>query len=316
MRVPFGAEVGWGTILKRTGKEMVTDGCFGMAAQLAYYFFLSLFPALLIVVALTSFFPAEVLDQIVRWLGVFTPPEVLSVIQGQLQQIRGAGHVSLLTFGVLGALWSSSSAMSAIIDTLNRAYGVTEARPWWKTQSLAIVLTVALSLFVLLSVTLVLGGPEIAEKLATRVGLGQVFAWTWKLLQWPVVFLLVSEAFALVYYLAPDVEQLWPWILPGAHVATLLWLAISLGFRFYVVHFGQYNRMYGAIGAAIVLLTWFYLSGVMLLFGAELNSEIEHASPYGKAEGEKVPGERRHWLFQWRRHSGIGETPQVDERAS
>jgi membrane protein len=282
---------------------MVTDSCFGMAAQLAYYFFLSLFPALLIVVALTSFFPADVLDQIVRWLGLFTPSEVLYVVEGQLQQIHGAGHVSLLTFGVLGALWSSSSAMNAIIDTLNRAYGITEARSWWRTQALAIALTVALSLFVLLSVTLVLGGPEIAEKLAARVGLGPVFTWTWKLLQWPLVFLLVSEAFALVYYWAPDVEQRWPRILPGAHVATLLWLLISLGFRIYVTHFGEYNKMYGAIGAAIVLLTWFYLSGVSLLFGAELNAEIEHASPFGKAEGEKVPGQHRHWLFQWRRHA-------------
>jgi membrane protein len=316
MRVPLGVQLGWGTILKRTGQEMVTDGCFGMAAQLAYYFFLSLFPALLIAVALTSFFSSDVLDQMVRWLGTFTPPDVLTIIQGQLQQIRGGGHVSLLTFGVLGALWSSSSAMSAIIDTLNRAYGIKEGRPWWKTQLLAIVLTIVLSLFVMISFTLVVGGPEIAEKLAMRIGLGQMFAWTWKVLQWPVVFLLVSEGFALVYFLAPDAEQLWPWILPGAHLATLLWLLISIGFRLYVTHFGQYNKMYGAIGAAIVLLLWFYLSGLVLLFGAELNSEIEHASPYGKAEGEKVPGERRHWLFRIRRHGGIGETPDPEHRAS
>jgi hypothetical protein len=168
MRVPLGVQVGWGTILKRTGAEMVTDGCFGMAAQLAYYFFLSLFPALLIVVALTSFFPADVLDQTVHWLAVFTPPDVLAIVQGQLKQIQGGGHVSLLTFGVLGALWSSSSAMCNIIDTLNRAYGIKEARPWWKIQLLAIVLTVALSLFVLMSFTLVVAGPEIAEKLAAR----------------------------------------------------------------------------------------------------------------------------------------------------
>jgi membrane protein len=312
MTVPPGVRVGWGTILKRTIVEMVADGCFGMAAELAYYFFLSLFPALLIAVALTSFFPANVLDQMIGWLGLFTPPDILTIIQTQLQQIRGAGHVSLLTFGVLGALWSSSSAMSAIIDTLNRAYGIKEARPWWRIQLLATVLTVALSLFVLISFTLVVGGPEIAEKLATRVGLAQAFAWGWKILQWPIILLLVSEAFALVYYLAPDVEQLWPWILPGAHVATALWLLISLGFRFYVMHFGQYNKMYGAIGAVIVLLVWFYLSGLVMLFGAELNSEIEHASPFGKKEGEKVPGEHRRWLFRARRHGGIGETAQLE----
>jgi membrane protein len=312
MSVPLGVRVGWATILKRTVKEMVADGCFGMAAELAYYFLLSLFPALLIAVALTSFFPGDVLDRLVQWLGVFAPPDILNIIEAQLRQIRGGGHVSLLTFGVLGALWSSSSAMTAIIDTLNRAYGIKEARPWWRVQLLAIVLTVALSLFVLISFGLVVGGPELAEKLATRVGLAHAVAWTWKILQWPIVVLLVSEAFALVYYLAPDAEQLWPWILPGAHLATLLWLLISIGFRFYVMHFWQYNKMYGAIGAVIVLLVWFYLSGLALLFGAELNSEIEHASPYGKAEGEKVPGEHRHWLFQTRRHGGIGETPQPE----
>ena len=316
MHVPLGVRLGWRTILKRTGMEMVADGCLGMAAQLAYYFFLSLFPALLIAVTLTSFFPPELLDQMVQWLGVFTPPDVLTIVQGQLQQIRGGGHVSLLTFGALGALWSSSSAMSAIIDTVNRAYGVKEARAWWKIQLLAIFLTLAVSLFVLISFTLVMGGPEIAEKLAARVGLGQAFAWAWKILQWPVVVLLVSEGFALVYYLAPDVEQRWAWILPGAHVATVLWLLISLGFRFYVTNFGHYNQMYGAIGAAIVMLLWFYLSGLVLLFGAELNSEIEHASPYGKAEGEKVPGEHRHWLFRTRRHGGIGETPEPQQPTS
>ena len=115
-----------------------------------------------------------------------------------------------------------------------------------------------------------------------------------------------------VYYLAPDAEQFWPWIVPGSRFATLLWLLISLGFRFYVIHFGQYNQMYGTIGAVIVVLLWFYLSGLVLLVGAELNSELEHASPYGKNEGEKVPGQHRRWLFRTRRHGGIGETPESD----
>jgi len=221
--------------------------------------------------------------------------------------------VSLLTFGVLGALWSSSSAMCNIIDTLNRAYGIKEARPWWKIQLLAIVLTVGLSLFVLISFTLVVGTGDRRKACGarcTRAGIcldveDPAMA---------VVFLLISEGFALVYYLAPDAEQLWPWVLPGAHLATTLWLMISLGFRFYVMHLGQYNKVYGAIGAAIVLLVWFYLSGLALLFGAELNSEIEHASPFGKSEGEKAPGERRHWLFRIGRHSGVGQTPEPQAR--
>src|SRR6266851_9130992 len=176
MHMPLDAEIGWATLAKRTVAETVADNCVGMAAQLAYYFFLSLFPALLIVVALTGFFPSNVLDQILSWLGSFAPPEVIQIVRGQIRQIAASGHVGLLTFGVLGALWSSSSAMTAAIDTLNRAYGIKEARPWWKIQLLAIGLTIVLSIFVLVSFTLVVAGPELAERIAVRSGLGVEFA--------------------------------------------------------------------------------------------------------------------------------------------
>src|SRR5438477_2362894 len=142
MRIPLGGTIGWGALFKRTFKETVADNCFGLAAQLAYYFFLSVFPALLVVVALTSFFPRNLLDQILSWFSSFAPQDVLQIVRAQIQLIMSSGHTGLLTFGVLGALWSSSSAMNATIDTLNRAYGIGEARPWWKVQSLAIVLTI------------------------------------------------------------------------------------------------------------------------------------------------------------------------------
>jgi len=312
MTIPLGGTIGWATLLRRTVRETVADNCLGLSAELAYYFFLSIFPALLVVVALTSVFPRNLLDQILAWSGSFTPPDVLRIVKSQIDLITKSGHTGLMTFGVLGALWSSSSAMSAAIDTLNRAYGIHEARSWWKVQSLAIVLTIVMSIFVLVAFTLVVAGPEIAGKIAAGQGFGAFFEWTCKILQWPVAFLLISEGFACLYYLAPDAEQRWPWILPGAHLATALWLLISLGFRFYVTHFDQYNKMYGAIGGVIVMLLWFYLSALVLLFGAEFNSEIEHASPFGKAEGEKVPGERRGWLFRSRWHSRIGETPPHD----
>ena len=315
MTPPLDAAVGWRTLIQRTVKKTIADNCLGLSAQLAYYFFLSVFPALLVVVALTSLFPRNLLDQMLDWFGSFTPPDVLGIVQAQIQLITKSGHTGLLTFGVLGALWSSSSAMNATIDTLNRAYGIREARPWWRKQSLAIVLTLIMSVFVLIAFTLVVAGPELAESIAARYGLGPFFAWTWKLLRWPVAFLLISEGFAFVYYLAPDAEQRWSWILPGAHLATGLWLPISFGFRFYVTHFGQFNRMYGAIGGVIVMLLWFYLTGLVLLVGAEFNSELEHASPYGKQEGEKVPGEHRGWLFRSRWHSRLGETPHSNDHS-
>ena len=157
---------------------------------------------------------------------------------------------------------------------------------------LAIALTLALAAFIVISFTLVIVGPTFAEKIAQHLYLGVAFEWTWKILQWPVVFALVSLGMALIYYFAPDAKQSWIWITPGSIVATVLWLLISLGFKLYVAKFNSYdNATYGILGGVIVLLLWFYASGIAVLMGAELNAEIEHAAPTGKAPGEKVPGE-------------------------
>jgi membrane protein len=152
---------------------------------------------------------------------------------------------------------------------------------------------VALTLFILVSFTLVLLGPTIATWLADRLGFGPVFAWSWKILQWPLVFALVTLGLGLVNYFAPDAEQDWVWVTPGAVLATVLWFVATLGFKFYVTNFGSYNESYGTVGGVIVLLLWFYLSGFAILVGAEMNAEIEHASPYGKEAGEKVPGQKK-----------------------
>jgi membrane protein len=148
-------------------------------------------------------------------------------------------------------------------------------------------------MFIVATTVLVIAGPTLAEKVADWFHLGAAFTWTWKILQWPVVFILVSLAIALVYYFAPDAEQEWIWITPGSILATVLWLLASLGFKFYVTNFASYNATYGAIGGVVVLLLWFYVSALAVLVGAELNAEIEHASPYGKDPGEKEPGEKK-----------------------
>ena len=180
-----------------------------------------------------------------------------------------------------------------IIGSLNRAYDIDEGRPWWKVRLTAIGLTLALAFFFLVSFTLIVVGPTLAERLASMSGLGTAFEWSWKILQWPLAFLLVSTAIGLVYYYAPDAEQEWVWITPGAVIATLLWVLVSLGFKFYAANFADYNATYGAVGGVIVVMLWFYLSSLAILAGAELNAEIEHASPYGKDPGQKVPGQRK-----------------------
>jgi membrane protein len=290
LRVPLS----WWDLTKRTVKECLADDVLDLAAQQAYYFFFALFPALLTIISIASFFPVHnLVDEIVKMLGRFAPPDVLKIVTDQVLKISNSDHGGILTFAFLLTIWSSSGAMVSIITTLNAAYGIVEGRPLWKVRLTAVALTVGISLFILTSLSLVLVGPTVAEHLADRMYLGPAFKWTWWILQWPIVLLLVSSAIGLVYYFAPDAEQDWVWITPGSLLATLLWLLVSLGFKTYLKYFGDYNETYGTIAGIIVLLTWFYLSGLAILIGAELNAEIEHASPYGKSVGEKVPGEKK-----------------------
>jgi membrane protein len=284
----------WNELAKRTAGEVLADNCLGLAAQLAYYFFLALFPALLFLVAIISFIPISgLLDAITGMLARVAPSEALVIIQDQILKIAHGKNGGLLTLGMLGTIWSTSSGVTAIIDTLNTAYDIQEGRAWWKVRLIALGLTIALAIFIVISFALVLVGPTLAEKVATWAHLGPAFAWTWKIAQWPVVFGLVALAVATIYYYAPDAKQEWIWITPGSIFATVLWLLTSLGFKFYIANFTSYNATYGAIGSVIVLMLWFYVSALAVLVGAELNAEIEHASPYGKDPGEKEPGEKK-----------------------
>jgi membrane protein len=293
---PFLRTVGlsWRELLRRTWSEMVDDDVMGLSAQLSYYFFLALFPAILFLLALASYFPlANVTDEVSRLLGPVVSPEVLALVQEQMQRLARNEDGSLLTFGVLGALWSSSAALVSIVSALNRAYDIEEARPWWKVRLIATGLTLGVAAAVLLAIGLVLAGPELAGWLGRVTGWGEPFAWSWTILQWPLVFALVVTAIACIYYFGPDAEQDWMWITPGALLATALWLVASILFRIYVVNFTDYEGAYGTVGGVIVVLLWFYVSGLAILTGAELNAEIEHASDDGKARGEKTPGGRR-----------------------
>jgi membrane protein len=285
----FRIPLSWRELLARTWREINDDNCLGLAAQLAYYFILALFPALIVVVAVASFFPPSALREVLNALAPFTPPEALALIRTQLDAILASEQTGLLTVGVLGALWSSSAALTAIIDTLNRAYDLDETRPWWKVRLLGIALTVGLAVFILTAFTLVVAGPELARWVTDRLGFATEVATAWAVLQWPIVFLLVAFGVALIYYFAPDADQDWAFITPGSTLATALWLVASLGFRFYVQNFSDYNATYGALGGAVLLLLWLYVSGLAVLVGAELNSEIEHASP---RRGERTPDGR------------------------
>jgi membrane protein len=313
----FDIPLTWGELVQRTYKEMNEDDVLGLAAQLAYYTLLALVPAIVAVVAIASFFPPTTLQDALTALRGVAPADVLAILDEQLRSLAGRSNGGVLTFGFLFALWSSSAALVAITNALNRAYDVEEGRPWWKVRLVAVGLTIALAVFIVIAVFLVMLGPTVAEQLASQMGLGRAFELGWKILQWPVVLGLVALGIAMINYFAPDVEQDWEWITPGALVATVLWLLSSLAFKFYLTNFADYNATYGSLGGVIVLMLWFYISALAVLIGAEMNAEIEHASPHGKDPGEKVPGEKTKIgaaaarAYEERKRRGRGSHPVV-----
>ena len=272
------AGAGWAGIIRQTAHEIADDNCLGLAAQLAFYFLLALFPALLFLVALIGYVPVDhALDELVLALGAVAPGEFVTLIRRQIDAVAAGESAGLLTLGLLGALWSSSAAVVAIIDALNRAYDVAEWRPWWKRRLLAIGLTVALGLFTVVSMALVITGPDLAFRAADWLDVTPLFAVAWGLLRWPVMVACVVIAVDLVFYVAPNRPVRWAWVTPGALVATAAWIAVSFGFKYYVSNFGDYTATHGAIGGAIVTMLWFYVSSLAILVGAELNAVLEQA---------------------------------------
>jgi membrane protein len=274
----FDVPIPWWQVIKRTVKEIGDDNCLGLAAQLAFYFLMALFPALLFLVALIGYLPVEnALNELLAALGAVAPQELVRLLREQLAQIAEGSQASLLTLGIIGAIWSSSAAMVAIIDALNRAYDVAEWRPWWKRRLLAMLLTVALALFIIIALALVLIGPTMALRIANWFGLGFAVALAWTLIRWPVILFCVVFSVDLVYHFAPNRHGRWVWITPGSVLATALWIVSSFAFKVYVTNFGNYTATYGAIGGAIVTMLWFYVSSIAILIGAELNGVIEEA---------------------------------------
>jgi membrane protein len=272
--------LGWTEILKRTGAEIYAGNCFGWAASLAYYFFLALFPALLFVVSLASVLPVQnLIDRIVTILSRVAPGDVVAIARQQFVQITRQPHNGVLTLSLLAALWSTSSGMTAIIDTLNQAYHITESRPWWRVRVTAIALTLALTIVTLIAFALVMVGPTAARHAADWLALGSLFGWWWTVVRWPAAFALVVTALGCIYHFAPDTKHEWAWITPGSVTATAIWLLISLAFKWYVSHFADYQKTYGAIGGVMVALLWFYFTSLAILLGAQLDATIEHASP-------------------------------------
>lgn len=291
----------WKNLGGRVWGEIQEDDVFGRAAQLAYYFLLALFPLLLFLTSMIGLVMGSgtgLRHSLFSYLSQVLPGDAYKLVSSTMYEVSAASGGGKIAFGIIAALWAASSGMGAITEALNVAYDVKESRSWWKRRLIAVGLTVALSVLIISALALVLYGERIIEHVAGSYGFSEVFTITWKVLQWPIALAFILLAFALIYYLAPDLhDQKWTWVTPGAVVGVVLWLLVSFGFRAYLHFFNSYSTTYGTLGAVIILMLWLYFTGAAILIGGEVNSEIENAAakagePDAKEKGEKAPNEK------------------------
>jgi len=268
--------------LKVVWAELNEDYVWGHSAELAYYFMLALFPAAIMLLTVIGFVAGP--ESGLRAQLVSSADRLMPASSaGMVDQIISGIHRSATTWGIviglLGAIWSASAGMTALINTLNIVYDVKETRSWWKSRAVAVALTIGFGVLTICALVLFLYGPEIATSIASKVGLGGVVTMLWKLLQWPVAIFFMLLAFALLYYFAPNYKETeWFWASPGAVVALTVWIAASIGFRVYLQYFNSYNKTYGSLGAVIILMLWLYLTGAAILIGGEVNAVLDHAN--------------------------------------
>lgn len=264
-------------IAKRTWAEIINDDVFGRAAQLAYYFFLALFPFLIFVIASLSVF--GVADRgrelLFRFFAQALPPPAFNLVAKTFNEIIRSSGPLKMSFGIVASIWSASMGMIAIMDTLNAAFKVKETRSLFKQYAVAMGLTVGIAFLPVVSVVIVVFRDAIINALSPG-GIVQV---TWRIVQWPLVLAPILFAFAIICYFAPNLcNPRWHWVTPGAILAVILWMAVSVGLRIYLHFFSTYSVGYGSLGAVIVLLLWFYLSGVAVLSGAVLDAVLKMPS--------------------------------------
>ncbi len=270
----------WGLFLRRLQLEIGYDDCMGMAAQIAYFMMLAMFPFLLFLLGLISYLPILQPDQVLGQLREALPLQTYDLVAGTVYNVLSQREGSILGFGLLAALWSGSMGVGALITTINRAYNIHPRRNILLQKLLSIVLTLGVSGFVILSTLLVLLGPRLSHDFFQLVGMAGEAQNAWTTLRLPLVLLMNLLALSILYYFAPEAKQRYVWILPGTVTATFLWFGASQLFRLFVREFGSYNLTYGSIATVIVLMVWLWLSGFIFLLGAEINALMRRMDHY------------------------------------
>lgn len=288
MKIPGLHGIGVMTLLKNSLKNFLANDMTTYAAALSYQVLFSIFPFIIFLVALLGFFN---IPQFFDWLReraqLVIPGQAMEQVNQVIEQLQQP-QSGLLSIGAVMALWAASAAVRATMNSLNFAYSAKESRPAWKLYPLSVLYTIGIAAMLMLAGALLLIGPQAIEWVAGQVGLEQLFVTLWTWLRWPISFLLLILVLAIIYWAAPNVQQKFRFITPGAFIAVVVWIAASVGFGYYVSNFSDYGAMYGSLGAIVILLLYFYISAAVLLFGAEVNAEIErHAEEPGRVAIER-----------------------------
>jgi membrane protein len=276
--------------LTGTYDDVVRNHSLQMAAALAYYFVLSLFPALIFLSAIVAYLPVpDLFNQALALMARFLPADAMGLVQRVLADVISPNKGTFLSLGVLGTLWAASGGFAAMIEALNIAYDVKDDRPFWKTRPLAIGLAVLTGTLLLIALSVMVVGPGFGEWLGGTVHLSGLFVLLWPFIHWTIAIGFTILAVEALYFLAPNVKQRFGATLPGAVVAVGCWVILSYLLGVYFRHFGNFNKTYGTLGAAIALMTWLYWTGFAMLVGAELNEELAKASKAGKLQQKQQP---------------------------
>jgi membrane protein len=283
----------WRKLAVRVWQSLNDDDIFNRSAQLAYYFFLALFPALICltsVIGMIAGSGARLHQTLINYLSTIMPHAVFELVARTMEHTIERSGGGKFSFGLIAALWSATAGMRAVEDTLNAVYNVKESRPLWKVYGIAITATIVCGLLVILALAVILCGDTVANLVATEVALGPIATWGWKVLQLGIAFAFVAVVFSFAYYFCPDIERpRWRWITPGSLAGITTWVVASLAFRLYLHFSHSYTATYGGLGAVMVLLLWFYVTGMMLLLGAEVNAVIDAAI----ASRTSLPNDRK-----------------------
>jgi membrane protein len=270
----------WFGVLKRTVKEFSEDNITDWAAALTYYGVLSIFPALIVLVSILGLIGESATQPLIDNLGSVAPGPAHDIFRSAIENLQGSQGAAGVFFviGILGAIWAASGYIAAFMRASNAIYDMPEGRPIWKTLPVRVGLTVLLIVLTVISAVAVTLTGGLATEAGNLIGLGDTAVTVWSIAKWPVLLLLVSFMFAVLYWAAPNVKQPgFRWISPGGVLAVIGWVIASAAFAFYVANFGSYNETYGALAGPIVFLVWLWISNIMILLGAEFNAELERS---------------------------------------